>query len=178
MAYYSYDSDFDKSRGVFSFLCALLHPKSKGSIRLTSSIPDAPLKIDLNYLSVPEDIVPLRAGLKLALRIGENMRDHGYPLEEWQTEIPQGEDDESLDKFIRRRNRTTYHYSSTCRMGPREDFAGGGAVVNEQLKVFGFEGLRVADASVFPWVLGVHLQAPVVMVAEKCADMILSTVQK
>lgn len=166
--------EFDKSRGVFSFLCVLLHPKSKGNLRLTSAKPDAPLKIDLKYLSNREDLLPLRASLRLALRIGEHMRARGYPIEDWKSEMPQGEDDESLDKFIRWRNRSTYHYSSTCRMGPREDVPDGGAVVDAQLKVFGINGLRVADSSVFPWVLGAHLQAPTVMVAEKCADMILN----
>ncbi|KXN89709.1 Oxygen-dependent choline dehydrogenase [Leucoagaricus sp. SymC.cos] len=167
------NSNLDKSRGVFSFLCVLLHPKSKGSLRLSAPTPDAPLKIDLNYLSNPEDLEPLRAGLKLALRIGEDMRAQGYPLEDWESERPEGEDDVSLDKFIQRRNRTTYHYSSTCRMGPREDIPDGGAAVDQELRVFGVDCLRVADSSVFPWVPGVHLQAPTVMVAEKCAHMIL-----
>lgn len=173
MAYYGFSSEFDRSRGVFSFMSMLLHPQSTGNLRLTSATPDAPLMIDPKYLSNADDFEPLRAGLKLALRIGEDMRGRGHPLENWEAEMPQGEDDESMDNFIRRRSRTTYHYSSTCRMGPHEDIPGGGAVVDEQLKVFGVRGLRVADASVLPWVLGVHLQAPVVMVAEKCADMIL-----
>jgi choline dehydrogenase-like flavoprotein len=89
-------------------------------------------------------------------------------------EVPHGEDDIALDKFIRRRNRTAYHYSSTCRMAAKEDASGGGGVVDPQLKVFGVEGLRVADASVFPWVLGAHLQAPVVCVAERCAEMVVN----
>ncbi|KXN92019.1 L-sorbose 1-dehydrogenase, partial [Leucoagaricus sp. SymC.cos] len=173
-SYDSSDLDFDKSRGVFSFLCVLARPKSKGSLRLSAPSVDAPLKVDLNYLSNPEDLIPLRAGLRLALRISEDMRAQGYPLEDWETERPGGDDDASLDKFIRWRNRTTYHYSSTCRMGPREDTPDGGAVVNEQLKVFGIKGLRVADSSVFPWIPCVHLQAPAVMVAEKCAHMILN----
>ncbi|KXN89708.1 L-sorbose 1-dehydrogenase [Leucoagaricus sp. SymC.cos] len=173
MAYDSSDFDFDKSCGVFSFLCVLLSPKSKGNLRLTSATPEAPLKVDPKYLSNPEDYGPLRASLKLALRISEDMRASGYPIEDWKTEMPQGEDDASLDKFIRWRNRSTYHYSSTCRMGPREDSPDGGAVVDEQLRVFGVDGLRIADSSVFPWILGTHLQAPAVMVAEKCAHMIL-----
>jgi choline dehydrogenase-like flavoprotein len=106
------------------------------------------------------------------------MRKNGYPIEDWKSEMPQGEDDESLDKFIRWRNRSTYHYSSTCRMGLREDAPDGGAVVDAQLRVFGVEGLRVVDASVFPWMLGTHPQAAVVMAAEKCADMILHPKQE
>ncbi|KAJ3570890.1 hypothetical protein NP233_g4110 [Leucocoprinus birnbaumii] len=174
MAYDSSDHGFDKSRGVFSFLCVLLRPKSKGTVRLTSKAYDAPLQIDPRYLSNPDDFLPLRAVLRLTRRISEGMRASGYPIEDWKTEMPQGEDDASLDKFIRWRNRTTYHYSSTCRMGPSEDAPEGGAVVDEKLRVFGVNKLRVADSSVFPWVLGTHLQAPTVMVAEKCAHMILN----
>jgi choline dehydrogenase-like flavoprotein len=99
------------------------------------------------------------------------MRERGYALDNM--EVPQGEDDMALDKFIRRRNRTAYHYSSTCRMAAKEDADGGGGVVDPQLKVFGVEGLRVADSSVFPWVLGAHLQAPAVCVAERCAEMVM-----
>lgn len=105
------------------------------------------------------------------------MRARGYPIEDWKAQMPGGEDPDSLDQFIRGHNRTTYHYSSTCRMGSREDAPDGGAVVDAQLKVFGINGLRVADSSVFPEILGTHLQAPTVMVAEKCADAILNPKQ-
>ena len=101
------------------------------------------------------------------------MRLQGYAIKDWQG--PQdGADDMELDKFIKKRNRTAYHYSSTCRMALTEDAAGGGGVVDEELKVFGVLGLRVADSSVFPWVLRTHLQAPTVCVAEKCAEMVLN----
>lgn len=170
----AYDSGksvhFDKSTGVYSFLNVLLRPKSKGTVRLSSADPNAPLRIDPRYLSNPADLVPLRASLRLTLRIAEGMRKRGYALDNM--EVPQGEDDMALDKFIRRRNRTAYHYSSTCRMAAKEDADGGGGVVDPQLKVFGVEGLRVADSSVFPWVLGAHLQAPAVCVAERCAEMV------
>jgi choline dehydrogenase-like flavoprotein len=101
------------------------------------------------------------------------MRERGYPIVDWPDNCPDSDDDATLDKFIRRRNRTTYHYSSTCRMAPEDDVDGGGAVDN-QLRVHGVENLRVADASIFPNVPGTHLQAPTVAVAEKCADMILN----
>ncbi|KAF9467112.1 alcohol oxidase [Collybia nuda] len=178
MAYDSGDSKkWDKSKGVYSFLNVLLHPKSKGSVKLTSRDPTASLNIDLNYLSDQSDFGPLRAALRLTLRIRDNMRALGYPLVDW--EVPAGEDDGALDDFIRRptRNRSTYHYSSTCRMAPEDDKDGGG-VVDDELKVHGLKGLRVADSSVFPWVLGAHLQAPTVAVAEKCADMMLQEARK
>jgi hypothetical protein len=90
------------------------------------------------------------------------LRECGYALDNM--EVLQGEDDMVFDKFIRQRNQTAYHYS--CGMAVKEDASGGGDVVGPQLKAFGVEGLRVADLSMFPWVLGVHLQAPVVYIAE------------
>ncbi|THU91848.1 alcohol oxidase [Dendrothele bispora CBS 962.96] len=164
----------EKSRGMFSFLNVLLHPKSRGTVRLNSSDPSDSLIIDPKYLSNPNDYAPLRSSLKLTLRIREKMVEQGYPLGDFGSGVPEGEDDASLDKFISgKRNRTTYHYSSTCRMGPDNGKEDGG-VVNEELLVHGFANLRVADSSIFPWILGTHLQAPTVAVAEKCADMILS----
>lgn len=172
MAYDSSDrTDWDKSRGAFSFLNVLLHPKSKGTVRLTSKDPQAPLKIDPRYLSNPADLVPLRASLKLTMRIVDKMRARGYAMDDYA--VPEGSDDVSLDKFIKFRNRSTYHYSSTCRMAPSENAPNGGGVVNEELKVFGIDRLRVADSSIFPWVLGAHLQAPTVCVAERCAEFLL-----
>lgn len=172
MAYDSSDrTDYDKSRGTFSFLNVLLHPKSKGTVRLSSKDPQAPLLIDPKYLSDYADFAPLRASLKLSLRIVDKMKEQGYALDAY--DIPEGEDDDALDKFIRYRNRSTYHYSSTCRMAPTEDAPNGGGVVNPKLKVFGINGLRIADSSIFPWVLGAHLQAPTVCVAERCAEIML-----
>ncbi|KAJ3780366.1 alcohol oxidase [Lentinula aff. detonsa] len=170
MAYDSTDNP-EMNRGMFSFLNVLLHPKSKGTVRLSSRNPSDPLIIDPQYLSNPADYAPLRASLKLTLRLRDRMLKQGYPLKDFG--VPDGKDDASLDKFICKRNRMTYHYSSTCRMGPDNGKEDGG-VVNEELFVHGFGNLRVADSSVFPWVLGTHLQAPAVAVAEKCADMVLS----
>ncbi|KAJ4490165.1 alcohol oxidase [Lentinula aciculospora] len=170
MAYDSTD-DLETSRGMFSFLNVLLHPESKGTVRLSSADPSNPLVIDPQYLSNPADYAPLRASLKLTLRLRDRMIEQGYPLKDFG--VPTGEDDASLDKFICKRNRTTYHYSSTCRMGPDNGEQDGG-VVNEELFVHGFDNLRIADSSVFLWVPGTHLQAPSVALAEKCADMILS----
>ena len=172
MAYDSSDRpDWDKSRGAYSFLNVLLHPKSKGTVRLASKDSQIPLVVDPRYLSDSADLIPLRASLRLTSRIVDQMRARGYVLDEYA--VPGGDDDASLNKFIKYRNRSTYHYSSTCRMAASEDAVDGGGVVNEELKVFGIHRLRIADSSIFPWVLGTHLQAPTVCVAEKCAEFLL-----
>ena len=156
---------------MFSILVALQRPKSRGTVRLTSQDLFAPLSIDMGYLSNSEDRVPLRAGLKCALRIVERMRQNGYKiLSNWA--VPKSESDEDLDTLIVARGKTSYHYSSTCRMAPEHDAAGGG-VVDDELKVHGVCNLRIADTSVFPWIPATHLQAPAVAVAEKCAYMML-----
>lgn len=140
---------------------------------MTSKDPFAPLSIDPRYLTAASDIKRLKSALKLSLRIVERMQTRGYPIEYWAGHSPENDDDAPLEAFIRRRNRTTYHYTSTCRMAPESDPQGGG-VVDDHLKVHGVLGLRVADSSIFPNVPGTHTQAPTVAVAEKCANMILS----
>ncbi|KAG7096006.1 hypothetical protein E1B28_006688 [Marasmius oreades] len=172
MAYDSTDNP-ETGRGMFSMLNVLLHPKSKGTVRLSSNNPEDPLIIDLRYLTHPDDFIPLRASVRLSFRLRDQLIAQGYPLKDWDgIKRDEPEDDVAIDKLILRRNRTTYHYSSTCRMAPEGGDEDGG-VVNHELLVHGFENLRVADSSIFPWVLGTHLQAPVVAVAEKCADMVL-----
>ncbi|KAI0922564.1 hypothetical protein AcV5_009503 [Taiwanofungus camphoratus] len=174
MAYSSSDAPFPRTQGLFSFLNVLLHPRSKGTVRLSSSDPRGPLVVDPRYLSDAEDFAPLRASLRLSLRLRDQMRAQGYAITDWL--VPPSESDEDLDQWIRTHNRTTYHYSTTCRMAPENDPEGGGVVDNE-LRVHGIGRLRVADTSVFPWILGTHLQAPAVAVAEKCAHMMLYSKQ-
>ncbi|KAI0057276.1 alcohol oxidase [Artomyces pyxidatus] len=175
IAYETSDETWDKSHGVYNFLNVLLRPASRGTVRLTSQDPFAPLSVVPRYLSDPADYAPLRASLRLSLRIAERMRARGYQIADWR--MPEAEDDATLDRYIRRRNRTTFHYASTCRMAPEDDPKGGG-VVSDTLVVYAFANLRVADASIFPWVPGTHLQAPAAAVGEKCADMILENLKE
>ena len=154
----------DKSRGGFSFLTVLLTPQSRGSVRLSSADPRAIPKIAFNYLSVASDRERLRYGLRLTRRLVEKLNEKGGRLEP--AEAPSADDDETLDTHIKDQGSSTYHYSSTCAIG---------RVVGNDLVVKGTSNVRVADASVFPEVLAAHLQAPVVAVAEKCANMVLRT---
>jgi hypothetical protein len=79
--------------------------------------------------------------------------------------------DDEIDDYMRRIGHTSLHFSSTCPMGTNEKHG----VVDQKLLVFGFKNLRIADASVFPKVTSAHTMAPVLMVAERCADFIKST---
>ncbi|KAL8929677.1 MAG: hypothetical protein Q9172_000356 [Xanthocarpia lactea] len=157
--------------GVFSLLATLLRPKSRGTVRLRSSDPHDRPKVDLDLLSDPEDSALARKAVRLALKLGDAIKAQGFPLLRGISVPGSDKSVEDMDQFIRHRARTTYHYSSTCRMAPEHDAQAPG-VVDESLRVHGVSNLRVCDASVFPQILACHLMAPVVMVAEKCASMI------
>ncbi|KAI4148035.1 MAG: hypothetical protein LQ341_001679 [Variospora aurantia] len=157
--------------GVFSLLTTLLRPKSRGTVRLRSPSPHDRPKVDLDLLSDPEDFALARKAVRLALRLGDAIKAKDFPLLRGVSVPLSDHSVEDMDKFIRHRARTTYHYSSTCRMASEHDAQAPG-VVDESLRVHGTLNLRVCDASVFPQILACHLMAPVVMVAEKCANMI------
>lgn len=155
--------------GVFTFLTTLLRPKSRGTVRLASTNPHDRPKVDFNFMSDPVDWPMMRKAIRVAMKLGKTMQAQGFPLIRGVI-LPESEEDEDIDKVILRRARSVYHWSSTCRMAPEADNAPG--VVADDLRVHGVSNLRVCDASVFPQTICTHTQAPVVMVAEKCADMI------
>ena len=167
------DVDPQEPIGVFSFLITLIRPRSEGTVRLATANPRVPPAVDLNFLADPADYVPLRKGIRLALRVFDDVRAQGYPVL-GDLQVPPGgadADDATMDAFIRTHLRTNFHYTSTCRMGASADGART-SVVDAALRVHGVRGLRVCDASVFPEIIGSHTMAPTVAVAEKCADMI------
>jgi choline dehydrogenase-like flavoprotein len=144
-----------------------LYPKSRGYIRLASADPLAYPIIDANLLSDPADIGPLLRGLQLARRIVASPPFARYEGVEVQPG-PSVQTEEGLVDYIRRGASTVHHPCSSCRMGPDPN-----AVVDSQLRVHGVQSLRIADASVFPRIVGGNTNAPVVMIAEKCVDMML-----
>jgi choline dehydrogenase len=144
-----------------------LYPRSRGRITLASPDPfDAPL-IDPNLLSAPEDLAPLISGIRLARKIFASAAFAKYRAEETSPGNAAISDAE-LAAYVRAEAYTVHHPVSTCRMG--SDAA---AVVDPQLRVVGLDGLRVADASVFPSIIGGNTNAAVVMIAEKAGDLIL-----
>jgi choline dehydrogenase-like flavoprotein len=143
-----------------------LYPKSRGRITLQGSDPHSPPLIDPALLSVDEDIRPLIRAIRLSRRILAMPNFARYRA----TEFAPGErvqtDDEIAD-FIRSSAYTVHHQVGTCRMG-----SGADAVLDPQLRVLSLSGLRVADASVIPTIVGGNTNAVVVMIAEKAADLI------
>jgi choline dehydrogenase len=145
----------------------VLYPKSRGSISLVSPDPHAPPVIDTNMFADPEDFQPLIRGIRLARQVFASP-----PFARYQgVETGPGravQDDAGLIEFIKSVGYAINHQVSTCKMGVDEQ-----AVLDPELKVRGIDGLRVADASAFPVIVGGNINAAVVMVAEKAADMIL-----
>lgn len=97
------------------------------------------------------------------------MRLSGYDVTDFQA--PKSLDDADVDACIEKHSESFTHFSSSCRMAPLDD-SGGPGVVDDELRVHGISNLRLCDASIFPQVPAAHLQAPVIAIAEKCADMI------
>jgi len=147
--------------------CVLLRPESRGFVRIKSADPREAPAIHPNYLATQRDRETIVAGVKAMRGIFQAPAMARHIAEEIEPGKQCVSDDELLD-FIRRRGSTTYHPVGTCRMGQDEK-----AVVDERLRVRGFAGLRVVDASIMPAVVSGNTNAAAIMVGEKGADMIL-----
>lgn len=145
----------------------VLRPFSRGSVGLNGTDPRQAPRIDPQFLSDERDLALLLRGAQLQQRILESSPFDGirgpmlYPT---RLDDPAG-----MATDIRRRADTQYHPVGTCRMGPASDPM---AVVDAQLRVHGIAGLRVADASIMPTLIGGNTNAPTVMIAEKASDLI------
>ena len=144
-------------------------PESKGFVRAKTANPFEAPEIQPNYLQEEGDRTVLLAGMKLARNL---MRTEALkPYFDYEQYPGEGvETDEELLQVAKERGTTTFHVMGTCRMGPETDPL---SVVDESLCVRGIEGLRVIDASIMPNMLSANLNAAVMMIAEKGADMIL-----
>jgi 4-pyridoxate dehydrogenase len=150
-----------------AFRVVLLHPSSSGSVTLRSADPDDTPVIRQNFLTDPAEWATLRAGL----RIIADLRSRGDLSRLCGPEIdgPENYGNAALDASISSRSLTTHHPLGTCRMGASQD---AGAVVGADLRVHGVEGLHVVDAAVMPDMIGGNINAAVIMIAERAADMI------
>jgi len=151
-----------------AFVCRpiLLRPASRGRILLRSDNPAEHPRIRSNFLAVGSDLITLRAGLKLLRDVAAQK-----PLDPFRgRELAPGNDrrsDGELDAYVRSAPATAHHPCGTCRMGSDAD-----AVVDGELRLNGIERLRIADASVMPDLVGGNINAAVIMIAEKAADLI------
>jgi choline dehydrogenase len=152
---------------VFSIANVLLHPESRGQVSLRSTDPREPPRIQYNLLQEPADRASFRRAIRFARAFfatepAAGLVSHAIaPPAEVET-------DDEIDAYVRETVGTAMHPTSTCAMG-----LGADAVVDAACKVHGLQGLRVVDASVMPTIVGGNTNAPVIMIAEKAADMIL-----
>lgn len=149
--------------------CWQQRPESAGYVRAQSADPfEAPV-IQPNYLAEEFDRRILLSGMKLARKLLASEPLQPYYLRE-DFPGPHVQSDDELLGAAKARGTTTFHPAGTCRMGPASDAE---AVVDNELRVHGLEGLRVVDASVMPTMLSANLNAATLMIAEKASDMIL-----
>jgi choline dehydrogenase-like flavoprotein len=151
----------------YAIVIVCLYPRSTGRVSLSGPDPLAPPLIDPALGSDPVDLQTLVRGLKMARKIFAHESFARYRAREV-FPGPAVATDEQWLEHIRATLTTVHHPGSTCRMGPAGD-----NVVDHELRVHGLEGLRVADASIYPRLVGANTNASVVAIAEKASDMIL-----
>jgi choline dehydrogenase len=153
-----------QAHGVWVSPC-LLTPHSRGTVRLASNDPTAKPIVHNAFYTTGDDMERMIAALRLTQEICAQPAMTPYCAEPFNT--PDGDSDEALRAHAARTTFAVYHPVGTCRMGADPD-----AVVDEQLRVNGVQGLRVVDASVMPVVPRGNTNAPVIAVAERAADLI------
>ena len=145
----------------------LLRPESKGHVRIVSPDPFAAPEIQPNYMAEEKDRTSLIAAVRAMRELMQDPVVAQYLISEYAPGTDIVTDDQIVE-FLKEKGRTSFHPVSTCRMGNDAT-----AVVDERLRVRGFEALRVIDASIMPDLVSGNTNAPTIMIAEKGADMLL-----
>lgn len=161
-----YDGQSPNDSHGFQAHMGSMRSKSKGWVKLASSNPDDAPKICFNYMSTDEDWQDFREGVRLTREIFEQDAFAPYRGDE----LSPGKNvqtDEQLNDFLKGAVESAYHPSCTCKMGS-DDMA----VVDENCKLRGLDGLRIVDSSIMPSIVSGNLNAPTIMIAEKAADII------
>ena len=154
---------------AFSMSVCNMRPKSRGAITIAGPGMDSAPAIQFNFLSDPDDLQELVEGAHLLRRLAAAPALNAI-IEREYAPGPEVTSDKALEDDIRNRCYSIYHPSGSCRMGP--DTAA--AVVDARLKVHGLEGLRVADASIMPFVVSGNLNAPSMMIGQRASEIILA----
>ncbi|PMY41615.1 MULTISPECIES: GMC family oxidoreductase [Pseudomonas] len=146
-----------------------LRPQSRGRVEIRSADPQAAPLIQPNYLSHPEDLRVAADAIRLTRRIVAAPALQAFKPTEY---LPGAElrSEEQLHEAAARIGTTIFHPVGTCRMGQGTD-----AVVDAELRVHGIPGLRIADASIMPYITSGNTCSPTLMIAEKAAELILAT---
>ena len=146
---------------------SLMHPQSRGRVRLESADPHSKPLIEANFLSHPADLDTLVEGFRVIRQLAATPTFTRH-LKGELVPGPQVSSRDQIEAWIRANLGTVFHPVGTCKMG-NDNLA----VVDDQLRVHGLEGLRVADASIMPTLITGNTNAPAIMIGEKAADLIL-----
>jgi choline dehydrogenase len=128
---------------------------------LRAPMPDSKPRVLCNFLTTEEDKQSMIAGMRMALEIAEKPPFKDVIRTAYS--VPASDSEEDIWTWVQANAQTVYHPTSTCAMGQ---------VVDSELRVYGVDGLRVVDASVMPTITRGNTNAPVIMIAEKAADLI------
>ena len=165
----SYDGSSTQPGHGFQAHVGPMRATSSGWIKLKSADPRQAPAIQFNYLETEQDRWEFRTGIKLTREIfAQKAFDHyrGPEL----APGPDVKSDAAIDAYARRKAESAYHPSCSCKMGLATDSM---AVVDDEARVHGLEGLRVVDASIMPSIVSGNLNAPTIMMAERLSDSIL-----
>ncbi|GAB4359613.1 MAG: GMC family oxidoreductase N-terminal domain-containing protein [Kiloniellaceae bacterium] len=153
---------------AFNLSISPCRPTSRGFLRLRSADPDEAPEIHPVYLDTEEDRRDVVEGLRFLRKLAQTPT-LSRIIAEAIAPYPAGDDDDSLIAYARQHGTTIFHPAGTCRMGPDPATC----VVDPSLRVHGIDGLRVADASIFPTLTSGNTNAPSIMVGEKASDLVL-----
>jgi choline dehydrogenase len=159
------------NESYISLTAAIIAPVSRGNISIRSASLSDPPQINTNYYSAETDQALAIYAFKNLRKILAQYATYGWTIGADDGEVSPGpsvQSDAQILEYIRDTAITVWHASSTCAMLPRQS----GGVVDARLRVYGVQGLRIVDASIFPVVPDQHIQAATYMVAEKAAQMI------
>ena len=155
----------------FGLSVGLQNATSAGELTLNTTDPHDQPYLNYDFFSAEYDRERMRGALRKASEVAEHPVFAAHVVEQLNPTKEALADDATLDLWIMTNCYTQHHVSGTCKMGPSSDSM---AVVNQYSHVHGLENLRVVDASVMPTMPSGNINAPVIMVAEKAADMILA----
>ncbi|XP_045771187.1 glucose dehydrogenase [FAD, quinone]-like [Maniola jurtina] len=161
----------------FTIILMLLHPRSKGYLKLRSRNPFEQPKLYGNYLTHPKDVATMIAAIRYILKMIDTPPFQKYGTKLHKKKFPNCKkfyfgSDGYWECAIRTITATLHHQITTCKMGPPSDPS---AVVDPELRLYGINNLRVVDTSIIPNTIAAHTNGPGIMIGEKGADMVKRT---
>jgi choline dehydrogenase len=149
---------------AYAIAPGIVRPVSRGALKLTANDPGAPIHLDPGYLSQAADLNALVHSLEVSIDI---LEDTAFAKWRKRSVWPKAKTRAEREQWVRQTCETYHHQAGTCKMG-----IDAMSVVDPQLRVYGIDGLRVADASIMPTVTSGNTNAPSIMIGEKAADLI------